>query len=137
MSPQVDANNAMHSALNALALRQKLITNNIANVDTPGFHASDVKFEDALQRAAGSSRNGLALDATQPGHLQVDGQSAGGVQPEVVTNNDTTLRTDGNNVDIEQQMLRLSETVINYQALSRLASGRLALLRSAVSDGRR
>jgi flagellar basal-body rod protein FlgB len=137
MAPGLNAGDVVRRAMGALALRQRAITNNLANVDTPGFRSSDVNFEGRLQSALGAS-GGLDLARTHSAHLSVTGAAGGApAEGEVVTRNDTTLREDGNNVDVEQQMLQLSETVITYGALARLASGRLALLRSAITEGRR
>lgn len=137
MAPGIPAHDLMRSALSALALRQRTITNNIANVDTPGFRASDVSFEQRLQSAMGGLGGALELKRTNAAHLTASGTAGSSVSGELVTSSNTVLREDGNNVDIEQQMLRLSETVITYGALARLASGRLALMRSAISEGRR
>ena len=93
----------------------------------------------AAARPAGVlADGGLGLTRSSGNHLALSGGATNdGASAEVVTDTSTTLRADGNNVDIEQQMLHLSETVINYQALARLASQRLAFMRTAVNEGRR
>lgn len=117
MTGPISPDGALRSALDALTLRQRVIAANIANADTPGFKASEVRFEDLLVQALRQGRTD--------------------VQPEIATRADTSLRADGNNVDVEEQMLALSETALTFTALSRLAGARLALLRSAISEGRR
>ena len=119
MSGPLSIDQVMGRALNGLALRQRVIANNVANVDTPGFKSSEVRFEQLLAQAAQRGLPGNAPEA------------------EVVTNTDTSLRDDGNNVDIEQQMLHLSETAITYIALSRLETSRLSLLKTVATEGKR
>ena len=128
---------ALQAALNGLSLRQQAIGNNLANVDTPGYQATEVSFEGRLQQAlAVGEQSRLQLVSTDPRHL-------GGPQPvstelaSVQYTTDSPVRNDGNNVDVDREMARLAETQINYQAITELASNRLALLRSIINEGRR
>ena len=57
------ASQSLRVALSGLAMRQRVTANNIANIQTPGFHAGKVKFEGALQSALA---NGSAPDSVQP-----------------------------------------------------------------------
>jgi flagellar basal-body rod protein FlgB len=112
----------LQAAMSGLAARQRTIANNVANVDTPGFKASEVRFEDVLSKAVTSARPGRgvnqsALDSASRATSQVDG---------------TAMRADGNNVDIDQQMEMLSEANLNYSALTQVMSTRLGILRSVI-----
>jgi flagellar basal-body rod protein FlgB len=112
----------LQAAMSGLAARQRTIANNVANVDTPGFKASEVRFEDFLNKAVnsakpGSSVNQMALDAQARTTSLADG---------------TTSRADGNNVDIDQQMEMLSEANLNYSALTQVMSTRLGILRGVI-----
>jgi flagellar basal-body rod protein FlgB len=112
----------LQAAMSGLAARQRTIANNVANVDTPGFKASEVRFEDFLNKAVknakpGTSVNQMALDAEARATTLVDG---------------TTTRADGNNVDIDQQMEMLSEANLNYSALTQVMSTRLGILRNVI-----
>lgn len=111
-------------ALNGLALRQQVIGNNIANIDTPGFKAGVVLFEDQLRRALAEGDHKAGLDPST-------------WKPAVIRQEDTSLRTDGNNVDLEREMAMLADTELRYTALARLATARLSLLRAIVTEGRR
>lgn len=126
----------LQAALDGLAARQRVISNNVANVDTPGFKASQVTFEGALRRAMGIEDGGLPLAKVQHGLAGPDDQLAD-LTPVVVQSNQVTRRVDGNNVDIDQQMVELAETNITYNALAQLTGARLQLLRSVINDGRR
>lgn len=133
---QTRADVLLRAALDGLAARQRVISNNVANVDTPGFKASRVAFEDALRRAMGAEDGGLPLAKVQNAVAGPDDQLVD-LTPVVIQSNQTTRRVDGNNVDIDQQMVELAETNVTYNALAQLTSARLQLLRSVINDGRR
>lgn len=112
----------LQAAMSGLAARQRAIANNVANVDTPGFKASEVRFEAVLNNAVsrakpGTSVNQSALDAAARQTNVVGG---------------TSTRADGNNVDIDQQMELLSEANLNYSALTQVMSMRLGILHNVI-----
>src|SRR5690349_6797466 len=115
--------------LQGLARRQDAISSNIANIDTPGYRAQDVPFEAELARAIGSS--GAKLTTTDPRHIaSVPGTPAGvGMQ---AAQELTSSRLDGNDVDIDQQMVLLSETQMRYQAAAQAITNRYETTRTAL-----
>lgn len=129
-------------ALDGLALRQQVTSNNIANVETPGFKASVVTFEDQLQRVLAPQKPGergpatLQLVRTHPAHLTTEGNIAEVLEPRVVRIANTTGRNDQNNVDIDREMITLADTAIQYRALIRLLSKHFAMLRATITEGR-
>ena len=122
------------SALDGLSTRQRVINNNIANINTPGFKASEVSFAGQLAQAMDDSST-LKLKSTDPGHLGESEDST--VSAQISTQTGTTQRLDGNNVDLEKEMVSLSETVLQYQTVSRLVSRRLAMTRTVIYEGKR
>jgi flagellar basal-body rod protein FlgB len=116
----------IRAALTGLASRQRAIANNVANVDTPNFKASEVRFEDALKgaitRRQGSAPSQSSLNSLASVSSLEDG---------------TTTRADGNNVDIDHEMELLGESQLTYSALTQVMSTRLGILRSVVSGGGR
>ena len=125
----------IHAALNGLSARQRVAADNIANVDTPGFAASRVEFEQVLRSAVGQGdESGLLPIGDGPTATASRDPLVG--QPQVVAA-EGVRRHDGNNVDIDQEMVRLADTNITYNALAQLTAGRLQLLRTIVNDGRR
>lgn len=126
-------------ALKGLSLRQQVIANNLANIDTPGFKASDATFETELKRALGRDKGGgMAFAQTHPAHLSVpESDTVSAVAPRVVLQNTQALRNDGNNVDIDREMLRLVETNINYNAMVQLIAKKFSLLRTIITEGKR
>lgn len=123
--------NMLQQGLNATTLRQRVIANNVANINTPGFKKSYVSFEDQLKAAIESG--GGPLKGTHPLHIETTDM---GVQPEVKQVKDTSMRYDGNNVDIDEEMVNLAAATIQYDAISQGLIDRFSLL-STVIGGRR
>ncbi len=134
---------ALTVALNGLAARNRAISNNLANVDTPGFKASGVVFEDQLKTAVarGTAQPSTVLSVPRrPGHLPIESREAGAldsVEPKVVRQEGLSVRMDGNNVDIDKEMVELAEATIAYNSLVQLIASRVSMARYAVNEGRR
>ena len=105
----------LHTALNGISLRQSVIADNIANVDTPDFRARTVDFESSLRQAIGR----------------------GGVGPEGVAINvlatQTPVGVNGNNVDLRKETMAAMQSVFQYQIVSRSVSDRLEMVRTAAA----
>lgn len=123
---------SLKKGLDAEALRQRVIANNVANVNTPNFKKSTVAFESLLKKALG--RESLEMITTDPRHFGGTPRLAE-LRPEVNLNETTTMRTDGNNVDIDEEMTNLAANGIQYQATARELGDRISLL-SFVITGR-
>ena len=108
--------NTLKRGLDASYLRHQVISNNIANVDTVGFKASRVQFEDHLAQAAELVRDDkLKMAVTHEKHIMPDEMKPfDEVEPVVVTDETTSTRLDGNNVDMEREMVELAKNSINY-----------------------
>jgi flagellar basal-body rod protein FlgB len=113
----------LRAALSGLAARQRTIANNVANVDTPNFKASEVRFEDALKSAITRAKPGATPDQAA---LRASATHAS-------LTNATTTRADGNNVDIDREMEMLGEANLTYSALTQVMSTRLGILRNIVN----
>jgi flagellar basal-body rod protein FlgB len=102
-------------ALDSLALRQRTVADNIANIDTPGFRATAVSFESTLRSAvlAGESA-GDVLAGSSPSMLATDGPAG----------------PDGNNVDLGTETLAAVQSQFQYQLLSRAVTDRFELVRT-------
>jgi flagellar basal-body rod protein FlgB len=122
-------------ALDGLSLRQKAIANNIANADTPNYKSQQVSFEEQLLQAINGERSpGLAMQLTDPGHIET-GESSG--HPLITVNQtNSILRNDGNNVDIDLEMTNLAETALRYQALAQLTGMKISLLKTIIKEAR-
>ena len=101
----------MSSALDALSLRQRVVANNIANVQTPGYQAKRVEFEDALTAAV------------RRGSGQVTASTKTSFEP---------TREDGNNVNLDTETLSNIDTNLRYQLATRAVDDQFSLLRTAM-----
>jgi flagellar basal-body rod protein FlgB len=128
-----DALNAASLALKGLESRQQVISNNVANVDTPGYSAKTLDFETTLKNAINST-NTISMTKTNDKHLSSSSVSSTNF---TATQNRTggTYREDGNNVDIETELVDMTDTNIKYQAISQGLSSKLLLLKSIAEGG--
>ncbi|NMC54092.1 MAG: flagellar basal body rod protein FlgB [Chloroflexi bacterium] len=119
-------------ALDGLALRNQIISRNLANVDTPGYKAQSVDFESVIRRAI-DRETGLSMDATQTGHI---GKSSGSAASATLIRARAggSTRADGNNVDVDNELIEMSETGIRYEAVSQQVSKKLLLLKSIAAS---
>ena len=125
----------LNKAMDAASLRNNVIADNIANSDTPGFKRREVLFEEKLQNAlinANQSKHNLLLTQTQRRHLQI-GEKIYDMEPEVWRQNNTSLRNDGNNVDIDFEMAENTKNKLLYDALGLSINSELGLLRLAIT----
>jgi flagellar basal-body rod protein FlgB len=103
---------ALHYALNGLSLRQRTIADNTANIETPGFLAGKVNFEDALR--------GSVADGTDPfGSATTTARS---LEP---------TRTNGNNVNLDEETIAGSETNLAYGLAVQAMTAKFSQLRIA------
>jgi flagellar basal-body rod protein FlgB len=120
--------------LYAATVRSNVIANNIANVDTPNFKRSEVKFEEILQEALNGNK--LKGYITHPRHIPIGPPPIDSIKPEIYQVNTTSMRLDGNNVDIDYEMSQLAKNQLYYYALVQRVSGELNSIMTAVKDGR-
>ena len=107
------------SALDGLALRQRVIADNIANVDTPHYRASSVDFESNLRSAIGS------------GAIATGDELA--VAP-TLTATDTPVGANDNNVDLRKETLAAVQSQFQYQMITRATSDRFNLIKTVVAS---
>jgi len=96
--------------------RQQIITSNIANVDTPGYHTKDLDFQTAMQQAMGEGSR-----------LQL--------QPASTTVDNLPERPDGNNVNVDRESMLLGQTQLQYQMGVQLIKSEFHRLLSAIKEG--
>ncbi len=130
MSDSLFSDSAMRTArtvLDGLSLRQQAISRNLANVDTPGYQAETVNFEDTLKHLVGQDRS-IPLETTNSAHLLPTSQEPTGFS--ITHRQGGSFRADQNNVDVDVEMTDMSETGIQYQAVSQTISQKLLLLKA-------
>ncbi|QEE60180.1 flagellar biosynthesis protein FlgB [Salinibacterium sp. dk2585] len=102
---------ALGSALDGLSQRQRVIANNIANVNTPGYKAQRVLFEDALAKSVREGDGAVAATV------------ADSLEP---------TRLDGNNVNLDTETLSNVDTLLRYQFAARAVEGQFTSVRAAL-----
>ncbi len=109
--------NLLEKVLDVTSERHKLVIANMANVDTPGYHAKDLDFRSELRRAAAageSEGNFLPVARSVPGLLE---------------------RPDGNNVSLDREGLLLAETQMQFGLGIQLLQHEFHSLMSAINEG--
>lgn len=113
--------NLIEKALNIRTYYHKVISGNIANVETPGYKEKDLDFSSELQRQIGSSEKAL-----KGGDIEVRESPA----------NDGLTSIDGNTVNMENQIVKLTENQLMFHTLVQVAAKRFALMKFLISEGR-
>lgn len=109
---------ALKVVLDGCLIRHQVISNNIANVDTPGFKRSNVVFEQKLRDLI-KERN-------------ISAHRIRKLRPETVIDRSSAWREDFNNVDIEKEMMELSKNTLKYKIYVQLLSRKLGKIRQAI-----
>jgi flagellar basal-body rod protein FlgB len=110
------SSSALRVAVTGLSARQTAISQNIANIETPGYLAKKVKFEEALTSAVQA------------------GDSPSSVTPDVKTSLETT-RLNGNNVNLDEESLSHIDTMMRYQLTIRALDSKYGMLRDVIKGG--
>ena len=121
----------LEKALDAAWLKNEAISNNIANVNTPGYKKSYVKFDELLSDAADKFQiSGIKKDDK---FLPIGKDTAMTVSPEIVKEDFTSMRRDGNNVDVDVEMAELAKNTIKYNAMIAQISKEFSRIKLAIS----
>ncbi len=110
LTPQFDL---LGRLISATELRQRVISNNLANVNTPNYRRLDVEFEQRLAQ-------------------ELTGSSLSTAAPEVIETQGLTARADGNNVDIDREIGQMSKNAMLQQTYIQLLSSHLDQMRMAI-----
>ncbi len=124
----------LEKSLDLRARNQQVIAGNMANVDTPGYSARKLSFEDDLQQAL--KRPEMSTKPTHARHLPVNGASLNQIQGRIERDVDTSGMGDGNTVSLAEEMFSLAENQLLYEAGTQILKKKLTMLKYAVSDGR-
>lgn len=106
----------LEKALNVRAFYHKILAANMANVETPGYKEKDIEFEAELDRSLGSTRD-----------IEVrEKADAGGA-----------TAIDGNTVNMENQIVKLTENTVMFHAFVQLINKKFSMMRYVINEGRR
>lgn len=117
----------LKTALNVSATRGNLISTNIANVNTDNYKAKRIEFENDLKEAIGGTQFKLAT--THPKHIG----NFSDVSPRITENKNTSVKANGNNVDLDVEMVDQATNGLYYQALTAQVNGRLKMMSQSMS----
>jgi flagellar basal-body rod protein FlgB len=112
---------ALEQAMRGAAMRQSVLSNNLSNINTPGYQRQDVDFHSALRAALGAGAAG-------------DG-SLSSVSFSPVVDRTGAARLDGNGVDADRESADLAENGLEYESLVSVAKGRIDIIEAALGRG--
>ena len=116
----------LHKILQATGARQKILASNIANAETPGYKARDIKFGKLLGKQ-------MKLITTKPEH--VGNADNKGVNGKIVVRNNASW-SDRNNVELNVEVANMQENSLNHNAAIKILNSKIKMYKSAISSGR-
>ena len=125
-----DTYNLLKEGVDASSVRAQAISNNIANINTENYKRFNVVFEDNIN---GTNKSSLALKKTDQRHIDTN-SSSGDITVE--KDNSTSMRTDGNNVDLDVEKVNQAANTMKYYSLVQLANGKLSTTKYVIEGGR-
>jgi flagellar basal-body rod protein FlgB len=121
--------NLLKKSMDASALRSKVIANNIANINTKNYKKFYVTFEDTLNDSMGEN----TMKTNNDKHMQIGGDNS---EITVQKDESTSMRQDGNNVDIDLEMTNQAANTLMFNALVTQVNSKISLKRYIISGGR-
>ena len=119
----------IEQTLNLRNFRHKVISSNIANIETPGYRAREVRFEDELKKLGGDAA-GKGLVSTHPVHIGMN--TSNSANPEVTFVTTEAEALDGNSVGVDAEMVKLSENTMMYSISAKLIKAKFRMLMTAI-----
>jgi flagellar basal-body rod protein FlgB len=110
--------------------RQSVAASNLANLDTPGYRTQELQFADALDEQLAPT----TLVASHPQHFGT--ASAVHDRAEIADASDLPTRRDGNNVQLDRELLSLSRAAADFSAAETILAAKFRLVRYAINEGR-
>lgn len=125
---------AMDQKLKYHAARQSVLAQNVANVDTPAYRARDIKapdFASMLQK----NTSGKTMAMTSPMHMQPGMGKGGALNKGMERENTYETNPIGNNVVIEEEVMRVAENQNEYQKVLSIYRKSLEMFKIALGKG--
>lgn len=120
----------LEKALNYSALKQKVISQNVANVDTPNYKAKDVSFKSLFQEKVNDS---IRAHRTDTRHFDFSVPNSGNA---IYTRNNGRYNQNGNSVDIDKEMADLAKNQIYYTAVAEKTKDKFSSLQNVIRGGK-
>lgn len=120
--------------LDLRAQKAQVISANIANAETPGFSPSRFNFEDDLSAALNKTK-GIQLSTSHDAHIPLGPGNFNSVNGKVVVEQNQSAIGDGNGVNVDQEMIDLSENGLLYETAAQLLKKKMSLIKHVISGG--
>jgi flagellar basal-body rod protein FlgB len=124
----------LQKSLNAGSLRHKVLTSNIANIDTPNYKAFEVVMDD-VRKNNQRVKQPIELVRTQSRHLSGRHSSSSPIKIKTVDSSGNNFRADGNTVDLDRTMGKLAENTLMYRTAAQIIKKKFQGLKSAIQGG--
>jgi flagellar basal-body rod protein FlgB len=124
----------LEKSLNLRSLQHKVLSSNIANMDTPNYKAVELAVEEEINSNHRPDR-GIQLRRTCAGHLPIQNKSSDNVKLRTAKPPELSLRGDGNTVDIDRTMGQLAENTLLYKTATQLISKKFIGLKNVIKGG--
>ena len=124
----------LERSLDLRSLNQRVLASNIANMDTPNYKALELVVAEEMNRKK-ESTPGISLVRTHVNHLPIKNRAMNTVKLKAAKAPDFSIRGDGNTVDIDRTMGRLSKNTLLFNAASQLISNKFKGLKNAIKGG--
>ncbi len=126
---------ALQAGIKFREMRQEVISSNIANADTPGFKSKRLDFEAALARALDVDGN-LSMKTEGQEHFNVGSGGFDNLEPEIYEDPNGVVSENGNTVDRQHEMFKMTENKVVYDALVQLMNKKLGLMKYTINSER-
>lgn len=123
----------LKKALDGSALKQTAISNNIANVNTPGYKRITVEFEELLEKELMENR--LKLKVTNNKHIGLNSKNSNFAN--INENENISFRRDGNSINIDMEIAEKAKNEIYYNAIANQISRQFETIRTVIEEGGR
>ncbi len=110
--------------------RQGLLAENVANAETPGYRGRDLAQYDFAERTGPFSTAAVTTSATQPMHFSVSSGEGGAFGAQRMANFEIT--PEGNGVTLEDEMMKVTTNLMDYQAATSLYQKSIKIIRTAL-----
>ncbi|NNF99207.1 MAG: flagellar basal body rod protein FlgB [Desulfobacteraceae bacterium] len=127
----------LEKTLDIRARKHEVILSNIANADTPNFKAFDIVFKEEIVKG-GPRSNTIGMTRTHDSHLTPPGSNPHAIIPKRIDSPDMpTFRGDGNTVDIDVEMGKLSKNDLMYSASTQILASKFQSLKNVIKGGQK
>lgn len=127
--------NLLQSALNASSLRQQVISNNLANAETPGYKTKKVAFESILKQKL-ADQSTFVGKRTDSRHFFI-GDSSDLPTAQVLEDSDSIMQNNENNVDVDKEMTNMGKNALWYNSLTQQLNNQFQEFSIAINGRRR